>query len=107
MKFPTSKQANGLPPGLSEQQAETMMAEATDWHQGLGELAPTRCRFNVAVVTAPKRTPDGSVDEDVVRLLMYTPCGVTAVYLPVTTAEGLADALREHALVARTGLVIP
>ena len=84
-----------------------MMAEANDWQQGLAQLAPTWCRFNVTVTSAPKRTPDGAVDEDVVRLIMYTPCGATAVYLPVPTAEALSAALSEHALVARTGLVVP
>lgn len=100
------KPKNGLPPGVNRQQAEAMADEANDWYAGLASLMPTAVRFNLRTVTVAVKTPDGAEQRDVVRLTAYTPCGAFVLHLPAEIAESLAEGLKDHALRARTGLIV-
>ena len=98
--------ADVLPPGLSGQQAEQLMAQANDWHLGLSALAPTALRFSASVVDVTYHSPDGPAPTKVVQLRCYLPTGVSVMHLPVEVCDGLVELLEQSNALARTGLIV-
>jgi hypothetical protein len=98
-----SVNGNGLPPGLSEQEAADLTEEANAWHSLLGGVRATPPTFVLrshdVIVEGERKT--------MVRMMIGTVTGAFVVDLPPAAADDLAVALKAFSMRARTGLVTP